>query len=104
MTVAIQHLPFLNSAVMAAVNAHNITAAQLEQYGNLPALAPPPGVMPNFDAYNERAEIYKILCSILLAILYLFICLRLYAKIWIKRNPGLDDCENLAIHPVAIDG
>lgn len=83
-----------------AANAQNLTTAQLRQYGNLPALAPPPGVMSNFEAYNERAEIYKILCSFLLAILYLFLCLRLYAKIWIKRNPGLDDCKNPVIHPL----
>ena len=76
-----------------AVNAGNVTTAQLEQYGNIPALAAPPGVMPNFAAHNERADVYKVLCSILLGILYIFLCLRLYAKIWIKRNPGFDDCE-----------
>lgn len=74
-----------------AVNLSNVTIAQLEQYGDIPALAPPPGVVPNFRAHNERADVYKILCSILLAILYIFLCLRLYAKMWIKRNPGFDD-------------
>lgn len=87
-----------------AANAKNVTTAQLKEYGNLPAGTPPPGVMPNFEAHNERAEIYKILCSILLAILYMFLCLRLYAKIWIKRNPGLDDRKNSIIHPLTTDG
>ena len=82
-----------------AVNAGNITTAQLEQYRNVPALAPPPGVMPNFAAHNERADVYKVLCSILLAILYIFLCLRLYAKMWIKRNPGFDDRETPMIYP-----
>ena len=87
-----KHLLHPNSAKMA-VNAGNVTPAQLEQYGDIPALAPPPGVMPNFAAHNERADVYKVLCSILLAILYIFLCLRLYAKMWIKRNPGFDDRE-----------
>ena len=76
-----------------AANASDFTVAQIEQYENVPALAPPPGVMPNFAAHNERANVYKLLCSILLAILYVFLCLRLYAKMWIKRSPGFDDRE-----------
>ena len=80
------------SATMA-VHAQNFTIAQLEQYGNVPALPPHPGVVPDFAAHNERADVYKVLCSILLAILYVFLCLRLYAKVWIKRIPGFDDCE-----------
>ena len=91
-TVTKKHLLHHNSATMA-VNAENVTIAQLEQYGNVPALAPPPGVVPNFAAHNERADVYNVLCSTLLAILYIFLCLRLYAKMWIKRNPGFDDRE-----------
>ena len=81
-----------------AVNADNFTVVQLEQYGNVPALTPPPGVIPDFAAYNERADVYKILCSILLAILYVFVGLRLYAKLWIKRNPGSCDREAPMTH------
>lgn len=87
-----------------AANAQNVATAQLKEYGNLPALTPPPGVMPNFEAHNEHAKIYKILCSTLLAILFVFLCLRLYAKIWIKRNPGLDDRKNPIMHPLTTDG
>ena len=86
---------------MMALNAGNLTTAQLEQYGHMPALAPPPGVTPNFAAHNERADVYKILCSILLAILYIFLGLRLYAKMWIKRNPGFDDRKAPMIHQLA---
>lgn len=78
-----------------ALHAQNVTIAQLEQYGNVPALTPPPGVVPDFEAHNERAVVYKVLCSILLAILYVFLALRLYAKVWIKRIPGFDDREIL---------
>ena len=84
-----------------AVNANDVTTINLEQYVNVPALEPPPGVIPNFAIPNERAEVYKTLCSALLAILYVFLCLRLYAKIWIKRNPGFDDRKTLTIHRLA---
>ena len=93
-----KYLLHRNAATMA-LNINSITITQLKQYGNVPALAPPPGVVPNFAAHNERAVVYKILCSILLGILYVFLCLRLYAKLWIKRNPGPCDRETLMIPP-----
>ena len=73
------------------------TTAQMMELENVPALAPPPGVIPNFTVFNERAELYNILCSILLVIVYVCLMLRLYAKVWIKRSPGFDDCKILII-------
>ena len=70
---------------------NSFSAEDLKEYENLPALRPPPGVVPNFEAPNKRAEVYNILCSFLLAIVYVCVCLRLYAKVWIKRSPGFDD-------------
>ena len=81
-----------------AISNTNLTTAELKQYGNLPALAPPPGVLPSFTTRNEHAVVFHTLCSILLVILYVFLCLRLYAKIWIKRSPGFDDCKSLVIY------
>ena len=72
-------------------NPSNFNFAQSDEYKHIPALTPPPGVVPNFAAPNERAAVFSVLGSILLVIVYLFLCLRLYAKIWIKRNPGFDD-------------
>lgn len=74
-------------------NPVSFSSAQLEKYKNVPALSPPPGIMPDFTARNQRADVYNILCSILLSIVYFFVFLRMYAKVWIKRSPGFDDGE-----------
>ena len=83
-------------------NPNTFTFAQSEEYKHMPALQPPPGVIPNFAADNERAEVYKILCSILLGLVFIFLCLRLYAKIWIKRSQGFDDRKFPIIHSLMI--
>ena len=74
-----------------ANNPNSFSETNLENYASIPALTPPPGVMPNFAAPNHSARIYTILCSILLGIVYVFVIIRLYVKIWIKRSPGFDD-------------
>ena len=76
---------------MLAVMETNPTSFSYEEYRNEPALTPPRGVIPDFEVSNPRAMIYEILCAILLGIIYVFVTLRLYAKIFIKRNPGFDD-------------
>ena len=78
---------------MSALNATSFFWSQAGQYENTPALAPPAGVVPDFTTPNDRAQVYSIICSILLFIVYLFLCLRLYAKIYIQRSPGIDDRE-----------
>ena len=70
---------------------------ELGKYKDVPVHPPPPGVMPNLAAHNQRADVYIIFCSTLLGIVYVFVWLRLYAKIWIKRRPGFDDRE----HPIS---
>lgn len=67
------------------------SARNLAQNKNVPALTPPAGVVPNFAAHNGRAELYIILCAILLAMVYALVSLRLYAKLWINHSAGLDD-------------
>ena len=76
-----------------SINPALVSPQILAQYTDTPALAPPPGVVPDFSIHNERAEVYNIVCSILLGVVYLLVCLRMYAKFWIKRNAGFDDCE-----------
>ena len=66
----------------------------LAQFTDTASLAPPPGVVPNFSIHNERADVYNVVCSVLLGVVYLFVCLRMYAKFWIKRKAGFDDCED----------
>lgn len=77
-----------------SINPTSFSSAQFEKYKDVPALAPPSGVVPNFAAHNHHAVVLIILCSILLGIVYVFVCLRMYAKIWIKRTPGFDDGES----------
>ncbi|CAD6589426.1 MAG: hypothetical protein ASARMPRED_004042 [Alectoria sarmentosa] len=74
-----------------SANPVSFSSAQLEKYKDVPALSPPPGIVPDFTARNQRADVYNILCSILLGIVYVFVFLRMYAKVWIKRSPGFDD-------------
>lgn len=81
-----------------SINPTSFSSAQFEKYKDVPALAPPPGVVPNFAAPNHRGFVFNILCSILLGIVYVFVCLRMYAKVWIKRNPGFDDGESPMAH------
>ena len=78
-----------------ANNSDSFSVDELEKYNSIPALDPSPGVMPNFAAPNHSARIYTILCSILLGIVYVFVILRMYVKIWIKRSPGFDDRKTL---------
>lgn len=63
------------------------------EHKNEPALSPPAEVTPYFTGPNQRGAIHTVLCAILLGIVYVFVLLRFYAKFWIKRNPGLDDCK-----------
>lgn len=60
---------------------------------DIPGLPPPPGVASNFSAPNDRGRINIIVLSIFLAIFYLFVVLRMYSKVWIKRNPDPSDGE-----------
>ncbi len=76
-------------------NPNSFSAPELAQYKNTPALSPPTGVTPNLAADNDRADLYIILCSILLAIVYLFVSLRMYSKVWINRAQGLDDRKTM---------
>lgn len=81
-------------AVMSA-NPVSISSMHLKEYKNVPASSPSPGVMPDFSARNQRAD---VLCFILSGTVYVAVCLSIYAKGWIQRNLGLDDCGS-AIMP-----
>ena len=76
-----------------SINPALVSPEILAQYTDTPSLTPPPGVVPDFSIHNERAKVYNIVCSMLLGVVYFFVCLRMYAKLWIKRNAGFDDCE-----------
>ena len=78
------------------VDVNKVTSAelaQLQNYTNLPSLAPPSGVIPSFTGPNQRGVIYEVLCAILLGIVYAFVLLRCYVKFLIKHTGGFDDGE-----------
>lgn len=59
----------------------------------IPALDPPPGIMPNFLDPVSRANITVIPCAGIVAVMILFVFLRMYTKIYITHSTGWDDCK-----------
>lgn len=62
-----------------------------------PLLLPPPGVVPNFvNPDNQNAEAISCV-TICLTFMVLFVMMRLYAKTFISKSIGWDDCECLGL-------
>jgi len=57
----------------------------------IPALTPPPGVIPNFVHPQNEAYIPVVVISICFTLLVFFVSLRFYAKIWVLHAFGWDD-------------
>ncbi|TGJ80419.1 hypothetical protein E0Z10_g8347 [Xylaria hypoxylon] len=57
----------------------------------IPGAEPPPGVTPNFDNPYSLAPLCLIVISITLPLVVLFLGLRLYVRLWVKRSTGADD-------------
>lgn len=66
----------------------------LSDYANLPAGAPPPGVVPNFDHPPTRVIEAHIGMGICIGVTLVFVMLRLYVKLAITHTWGWDDCES----------
>lgn len=62
-----------------------------EQMALLPAMPPPPNVISNFDNPDSLAPEGIAVISFVLALMSLFVGMRLYTRIWIVKNTGLDD-------------
>ena len=61
----------------------------------MPALAPPPGVKPNFTNPESQAlmvVVTSIICLVLTPIISL---LRFYTSLWIKKSLKADDSKGL---------
>ena len=58
---------------------------------NVPAIAPPPGTIPNFDNPVTRRPLFTAVIAICLALVWLVFILRLYTSINIDRKIRLDD-------------
>ncbi len=57
----------------------------------IPALQPPPGVIPNFNDPYTRGPVLIALSAVAIAIMYLFVIIRLYCKVWVHRKVSWDD-------------
>ena len=66
-------------------------------YANLPADAPPPGVVSNFDHPDSRAIAAHIGMGICMGVTLIFVILRAYVKLAITHLWGWDDCESFDI-------
>lgn len=67
-------------------------AAQVEDYSNLPAGTPPPGIRPNFEHGESRAIDAHIAMGISMSLSTIFILLRVYVKLAVTHMWGWDDC------------
>lgn len=60
---------------------------------NVPALAPPPGVVPNFVNPESLAPLCLIVIAFTLPLMVLFLALRLYVRLRISSATGADDSQ-----------
>jgi hypothetical protein len=74
----------------------NLTPAQLAQ---IPAGVPPPGVIPNLTNPHSDGYVLITVGSVLMAIMFLFLAMRFYAKFMILRKFTPDDCEYQLVSP-----
>ncbi|KAI0108371.1 hypothetical protein F4814DRAFT_427730 [Daldinia grandis] len=60
-------------------------------YSQIPSLAPPLGVTSNFIDPPTMAPTSRILTGLTLAIMYCFVTLRVYTRVWVTYNFGIED-------------
>ncbi len=60
----------------------------------VPGLAPPPGVIPNFVDPYTRGPLLLALTTVAMGIMYVFVTARLYCKFYVQRKLSWDDCES----------
>ena len=62
-------------------------------YAIVPALPPPPGVIPNFHDPPSRAPELRIGMGVCIGTTLVLLVLRLYTKLAITHTAGWDDCK-----------
>ncbi len=62
-------------------------------FENVPALAPPVGLTSHLDQPEPNNEVPLVACFLSLALVLVFVALRLYSRISITRSIGCDDCR-----------
>ncbi len=58
---------------------------------SLPAAAPPPGIIPNFENPEDRGPILVKVGGVLVGLMMVFVINRVYVKIWVVRKAWWDD-------------
>jgi hypothetical protein len=71
-----------------------------EQLAQTPAGVPPPGVVPNLKNPHSDGYVLITVGTTLMAIMFLFLAMRFYAKFLILRKLTPDDCEYSPFHPM----
>ena len=64
-----------------------------EQWNQIPALAPPPGQVPNFQNPGNVGPPCFIAASVFLGVMLVFYIARVYAKCGLTKKLSWDDCE-----------
>ena len=68
------------------------TSESANDTADIPGMAPPPGVMPNYvDPYN-RGYLITSVGSLLLGLMMVFVFVRVYVKVRIQKRFSWDDC------------
>ena len=62
-----------------------------QQWDKLPAMPPPPGVIPNYVNPHSDGSIIVVVGSILLGLTILFVANRIYSKVWLTHKYSWDD-------------
>ena len=68
-------------------------ASDPAKLAGVPAAKPPAGVLPNLENPHGDGQVLIIVGSILLAIMLLFVSVRIYTKFRIVRKSSPDDCK-----------
>ena len=71
--------------------------AELMKLLNGPALAPPAGVIPNFQNPDNLNNFVIPTITLCLTFTTVAVGIRMYTKAFIIRNTALDDCESPSI-------
>jgi hypothetical protein len=76
------------STIIVVMDNMNLTAP-----ATTPAMAPPPGVTPNFVNGESLLTIAVVTVGLCMFSITLALVLRLFTKIFIAKSMGWDDCE-----------
>lgn len=69
----------------------------------IPAMTPPDGVTSNFVDPESRASATRIVICIALALMSLFLVLRVYSRLKTRGTFEVDDCESTILDQTVVE-